>query len=84
MELRTVHNIGNNKEITIKNLAKNILKVLNKDRIKIQKGKLLPGSSMRRKPSIDKLKKIGYKPSVNITQGLELFLRKDTYAKNIK
>ena len=50
-----IYNIGTTEEINIKNLTQRIAKNLNLD-LKIKKGKLMKGSTLRRKPDISKLR----------------------------
>ncbi len=66
---KEIYNIGNQDEITIKNLIIKIGKIFG-IKIKIISGKLKSGSSTRRVPDIKKLKKLGYKPSYNLEDGL--------------
>ena len=65
-----IFNIGNDYEISINNLTKLIIKNSKKNLI-IQNKKLRTGSSKRRCPNIKKIKKLGYKPIVNIETGLK-------------
>ena len=55
--INNVVNIGNDKEITIKELALKIKKILKSNSKIIHKAALLEGDMRRRKPSIKKLKK---------------------------
>jgi len=66
---REIYNIGNQDEITIKNLIIIIGKILGV-KIKIVKGKLKTGSTLRRVPDIKKIKKLGYKSFYNLEEGL--------------
>ena len=65
-----IFNIGNDYEISIKNLTKLIIKNSKKNLL-IQNKKLRTGSSKRRCPDIKKIKKLGYKPLVNLETGIE-------------
>ena len=56
--INNVVNIGNDKEITIKELALKIKKILKSKSKIIHKSALLEGDMRRRKPSIKKIKKI--------------------------
>ena len=68
---KNIYNLGNNEEISIKNLTKKIGKLFNKDfKIQYLKGHL--GNTPRRCPSIIKIKKLGYKQNYSIEKGLKL------------
>jgi nucleoside-diphosphate-sugar epimerase len=64
-----IYNIGDSKEIKIKNLAKQISKILKK-KIKIYKTKIHEGSTRIRCPNINKIKKLGFKPKTKLNNGL--------------
>ena len=74
-----IYNIGTNQEIKIKTLVKNISKCIRK-KIDITSSKKLDGSVQRRNPDINKLIKLGFKPTFNIEKGLEKTI--DWYLKN--
>ena len=63
-------------EIKIKTLAKSLLKMMGKKN-KIQTSKLKKGSTLRRCPSIKKIKKIGFVPQISLKNGLQLVLNKN-------
>lgn len=65
-----IYNIGNNDEIKISSLAKIIANKIGIN-IKINIGKLKLGSPLRRCPSIIKIKKLGYKQKINLSEGLD-------------
>ena len=70
-----IYNIGNPEKIKIKNLAKKIAKIMKK-KIKIKKSKKnFKGGTDMRCPDISKLKKIGFKPEVGLTEGLSRTIR---------
>ena len=79
-----IYNIGNQDEITIKNLILKISKVLGIN-IKIESGKLQMGSALRRVPDNRKLKKLGYKSIYNLENGLIHTVNwyKNYYLKNV-
>ena len=77
---KNIYNIGTSEEITIKNLVKLISHILKKP-IKISNSSLAEGSTFRRCPNIKKLKKLGYKPRVNIKKGLIPMI--NWYKKNL-
>ena len=64
-----VYNIGDSKEIKIRYLAKKISKILKKE-IKIHKTKILEGSSKKRCPNINKIKKLGFRSQTKLEEGL--------------
>ena len=64
-----IYNIGTNKEHTIKKLVEVLEKNL-KLNIKLIRGKLEKGSTLRRCPNINKIKKIGYRPKWSLKKGL--------------
>ena len=66
---KNIYNIGTNKEHSIKELIKVIEKNLNL-KIKLIKGKLEKGSTLRRCPDINKIKRIGYRPKWSLQKGL--------------
>jgi len=64
-----IYNIGSEEEISIKQLAEEIARCFGRD-IRIVPGKLKPGGALRRCPSIERLRALGYQPQVSIKQGL--------------
>jgi UDP-glucose 4-epimerase len=65
-----IFNIGNDREISINNLTKLIIKNSKKNLL-IKNKKLRTGSSKRRCPDIKKIKRLGYKPIVSLETGIE-------------
>ena len=63
------YNIGTLEEINIKFLVKLICNLLGK-KIKIVPGKIRSGGTKRRCPDISKIKKLGFKQTVKINDGL--------------
>ncbi len=68
-----IYNIGTNEVISIKNLAKLITQLLKKN-IKIMQTPLQKGGTIIRNPDIKKIKKLGFKPKINLKKGLQLIL----------
>ena len=63
-------NIGNNEEVKINYLLKKIMKKMNVN-LKIKYQNLTKGSTSRRCPNINKIKKLGYKINYPLDKGLE-------------
>jgi len=80
---KEIYNIGNQDEITIRNVILKISKILG-IKIKIESGKLQMGSALRRVPDNGKLKKLGYKSIYNLENGLIKTVNwyKNYYLKN--
>lgn len=64
-----IYNLGTNQEIKIKNLIKNLGKILGK-KIEIIPDALHRGSVSRRCPDVSKLNKLGHKNNFSLMQGL--------------
>ena len=64
-----IYNIGSEEEISIKQLAEEIARCFGRD-VRIVPGKLKPGGALRRCPSVERLRALGYQPQVSIKQGL--------------
>lgn len=71
-----VFNIGNGKETKIIDLIKKIIKITGSKKM-VEKGKLTNWSVKRRKPCLKKITKYGYKPKINLDNGLKKFLFED-------
>lgn len=63
-------NIGDMREIKIKDLIKKIMKTMEIN-LKIKTKKLQKGSALRRKPNINKIRKLGYMPRTNLENGIK-------------
>ena len=72
---REIYNIGTNEIIKMKTLAKKIAKMFN-TKIKLNKTKFNSGGTKIRCPNIAKLKKLGFKPKIDLDQGLEKIISK--------
>ena len=66
-----IYNVGNNEEVKIINLIKKIGKIL-EIKINIKKKKIKEGSCMRRYPSINKIKALGFTPKYSLDKGLKM------------
>jgi len=71
-----IYNIGNQEENSINNLVKVIMKSLKKKLLVKNKKKRIGGTN-RRVPSIKKIKTLGYKPKINLKNGIKRFLFHD-------
>jgi nucleoside-diphosphate-sugar epimerase len=65
-----IYNIGTNQKIRIKDLAKKISKILNKDII-IKKSKLKKGSTKIRVPDISRIKHLGFSQIFSLDEGIK-------------
>ncbi len=73
---REVYNIGNDEEVTIKELVIKIFKLIDRNiNINILTSEMPSGGTDRRCPDITKLKSLGYTPKVNLNTGLERILK---------
>ena len=66
-----IYNIGTNFEIKIKELISIMTKISGK-KIKIIKSNIRKGGTKRRCPDITKIKKLGFKPKINLQKGINL------------
>jgi UDP-glucose 4-epimerase len=64
------YNIGDKNEITIKRLLKILMNIMNVS-LNIKSKKITKGSVKRRRPDIKKISKYGYRPRVNLKDGLK-------------
>ena len=68
-------NIGSGEEVTIKQLAENIKKIINiKNKIEFDKSK--PDGTPRKILDISKIKKTGWKPKIDLNDGLAQIIKK--------
>ena len=68
-----IYNIGTTEKIKISNLAKLIAKIIKK-KIILRRTKLLKGSPSIRCPNINKIKKIGFKQTISLEDGIRKIL----------
>lgn len=78
---KEIYNIGNEEEIKIIDLTKLLIKLLKKDLKIITSSKSFYNAN-RRLPDLTKLKKLGYKPKINLNKGLNNTI--DWYKINYK
>ena len=64
-----IYNIGTEDEMSIKQLAEEIARFFGRD-VRIASGKLKPGGTLRRCPSIKRIRDLGYAPTVSLKEGL--------------
>ena len=73
------YNIGDKYEISINKLASQIMKLMHVN-YKIKHEKLKKGSTLRRRPDIKKISRLGYKPKTKLIDGLKRTI--NWYLKN--
>jgi UDP-glucose 4-epimerase len=66
---REIYHIGNDEEVTIRNLAGRIGAILGVE-LDIQPGAAASGATARRCPDISKMRSLGYQPSISLDEGL--------------
>lgn len=64
-----IYHIGNPEEISMAKLAEKVMRHFGRE-IELQYTPLLPGSTQRRCPNIDKMKRLNFSPKISIDQGL--------------
>jgi UDP-glucose 4-epimerase len=67
---REIYHIGNDEEITIRDLAGRVAKTLGVQ-IDIREGEGVAGGTPRRCPDITKMRNLGYQPAVGLDEGLQ-------------
>lgn len=67
---KNIYNIGNDDEIKIKKLVKNLIDLSGK-KLKIKTSKEVKGNPVKRLPDINKITNIGYKQNIDLISGLE-------------
>ena len=68
-----IYNIGTQEKITIRNLVKLISKLIGEN-VKISSSSLMQGSTKIRLPDIKKIKKIGFKQTIDLHEGIDRLL----------
>jgi UDP-glucose 4-epimerase len=68
-EHRGVYHIGNDHEVTIRDLALKVGKTVGAD-LDVQTGEAAVGGTRRRCPDINKMRSLGYQPQVDLAEGL--------------
>jgi len=66
-----IYHIGTEEEITVRELAQKVARVMNRE-IEIQAGPLKEGGTSRRCPDIGKLRALGFKPRLTLDKSLPL------------
>ena len=74
-----IYHVGSDEEVTIRHLAELIFQTIGRD-FELIPGALTEGSPRRRRPCIDKVKALGYRPRVSLRDGLAGTV--DWYLKN--
>ena len=69
-----IYNIGTNERIKIKNLAYKLSKIFKK-KIIFNKTSLAKGGTKIRVPNIKKIRKLGFRPKINLNRGLAKMLK---------
>ena len=64
-----IYHIGTEDEITINNLVAGVARQFNRD-VRVLPGTLQPGGTLRRCPSTQKIRALGFVPSTSLDQGL--------------
>ena len=78
--INDIFNIGGEKETTILEVAKTILKLMNKEDVELELHPAPIGSTMRRWPDISKLKNLtGFEQKVSLEEGLIKTLKLEGY-----
>lgn len=67
---REIYHIGKMEEVTIAELAANVVQCFGRE-VEIQPSEAPKGETNRRCPDISKLKKLGYNPSIPLSEGLK-------------
>lgn len=67
---REIYHIGNDEEVTIRDLASRVGKTLGTE-LEIRPGESVIGGPPRRCPDIAKMRSLGYQPEVSLDEGLE-------------
>jgi UDP-glucose 4-epimerase len=67
---REVYHIGNDHEVTIRDLAQRIGKILGVE-LEIRSAEATKGGTPRRCPDITKMRQLGYEPAIGLEEGLE-------------
>jgi UDP-glucose 4-epimerase len=67
---REIYHIGNDEEVSIRDLAVRVAKVIGVE-VEICPTKAAVGATERRCPDIGKIRRLGYRPAVNLDEGLK-------------
>jgi UDP-glucose 4-epimerase len=69
-----VYHVGTDAEVSIKDLVQALGRVMERP-VVVETGPLQQGGTLRRCPNIDKLRALGYAPSVSLDEGLRRTVR---------
>ena len=65
-----IYNIGTEERVKIKKIV-HILENITKNKVRISNSSIKKGGTKHRCPSINKIKKLGFKPKVTLRKGIE-------------
>jgi nucleoside-diphosphate-sugar epimerase len=67
---REIYHIGNDHEVTVRDVAQRIGKILGVE-LEIRPSEAAKGGTPRRCPDITKMRQLGYEPAVGLQEGLQ-------------
>ena len=75
-----IYNIGTEERVTIIKILEYIKKI-SKKKFKILQGPIKKGGTNHRCPNINKIKKLGFYPKINLKNGLKIILQENNIIK---
>lgn len=69
-EHKNIYHIGNSEEVTIRDVAEQVVHALDRKLLLQSSGDVLEGSTPRRCPDISKMQELGYTPKIPLKEGL--------------